>query len=436
MKSVFNIRVRELKNYFGLSPKESLIALQNERKRTKLIDVQRRINMYLRALWGREFVIRQTADDDEKRKGNKPFVENESIYLPSSYEDITLNGVMQVTGLEIYRAASAHATAHIIYSKNHFHSKALDTWQKTLISTIEDARVEKLAFRRFPGLKKLWIKQHTASPLQNETAGDYLNRLARTLLDESYVDDDPWISQGRELFNAENDLEDNSLSWNIGMRLALAFHEKKIKFKIRSNMQSVPYRDDNRHLWDIAKPEADKGQIAPTTFFESKYLSLWEFARFGFGEKRKSPITFYDSEFLFAENEESSSDEGDEKTSVPESDEDANKISALLSHKAESGEKVPETYLYPEWNFRSQIETESWVTVREIGATSGDLQIIDNIIAKNNHLLLRMKVLLNAIRYGGAHRIRKLENGDEIDINSAIRAQIDLRLGVHPDPGL
>jgi nitric oxide reductase NorD protein len=74
------------------------------------------------------------------------------------------------------------------------------------------------------------------------------------------------------------------------------------------------------------------------------------------------------------------------------------------------------------------------VTVREMSSKSGDLLIIDNIVAQNIHLLSRMKVLLNAIRYGGVNRIRKLEEGDEIDINSAIRAQIDIRLGVQPDP--
>jgi hypothetical protein len=43
--------------YFSLQSKESLAMLQKERKGTLFIDVQRRINMYLRALWARDFFM-------------------------------------------------------------------------------------------------------------------------------------------------------------------------------------------------------------------------------------------------------------------------------------------------------------------------------------------------------------------------------------------
>jgi nitric oxide reductase activation protein len=44
-----------------------------------------------------------------------------------------------------------------------------------------------------------------------------------------------------------------------------------------------------------------------------------------------------------------------------------------------------------------------------------------------------MKNLLLAIQYKGVRRIRKQIEGDDIDINAAIRAMTDLRLGVMPD---
>jgi len=47
-------------HYFSLESKESMAMLQKERKGTLLVDVQRRINMYLRALWGRDFLMRPT----------------------------------------------------------------------------------------------------------------------------------------------------------------------------------------------------------------------------------------------------------------------------------------------------------------------------------------------------------------------------------------
>jgi nitric oxide reductase NorD protein len=73
------------------------------------------------------------------------------------------------------------------------------------------------------------------------------------------------------------------------------------------------------------------------------------------------------------------------------------------------------------------------VTVRETPAEAGDPEAIARIIEENRHLVTRMKNLLNAIRDNAVHRNRKLEVGDEIDINAAIRAQMDLRLGIQPD---
>ena len=46
--------------------------LQKERKGTLFIDVQRRINMYLRALWARDFFMKPTSGDFESREGYRP----------------------------------------------------------------------------------------------------------------------------------------------------------------------------------------------------------------------------------------------------------------------------------------------------------------------------------------------------------------------------
>ena len=45
-----------------------------------------------------------------------------------------------------------------------------------------------------------------------------------------------------------------------------------------------------------------------------------------------------------------------------------------------------------------------------------------------------MKFLLDAMQPQGVQRIRKLEDGDEVDINAAIRSMIEMRMGMQPDP--
>ena len=73
--------------YFSLESKESIAMLQKERKGTLLVDVQRRINMYLRALWARDFFMRPTSGDFETREGYKPYIEDYLLHLPDAMDD-------------------------------------------------------------------------------------------------------------------------------------------------------------------------------------------------------------------------------------------------------------------------------------------------------------------------------------------------------------
>jgi nitric oxide reductase NorD protein len=361
--------------------------LQESPGKTQLIDVQRRIRIYLHALWGSDFIIKPIADDPENRETRQPFIKQSSIHLPNRYYDFILDGATHCTGLEVYRAAATHAAAHIIYSKQPFADNLVNHWQRAVIATIEDARVETLTIRKFPGLKQLWTRQHGATPSHDQTAGDYLNRLARALLDESYQDDDPWVSRSRSLFLAAHDLEADNFSWDLGLALEHAFRNKKIKFD-GPHKPGAPYRDDNRHLW--ASEHSDF--IEPIDIPWLKLLS----------------------------------------TNYTVSGTEEDKMRPSMQKRIE-GAAAADTYIYPEWDYRTEISTPSWVTLRERRPRSGDLKIIEEITAQNKHLITRMKNLLLAIQYKGVRRIRKQEEGDEIDINAAIRAMTDLRLGILPD---
>jgi nitric oxide reductase activation protein len=393
MKSIFNRLISVLQNFSGRAEKGALAETKSVCNETQFADVQRRLGIYLRALWECEFPIVQTDIYSENiKKVSRPFIENDFIHLPSAYQDVSFDSDKNISGIEIYRAAAVHSAAHLIYSKNTFQKSLVDKWQQAVISVIEDARVEELTIRRFPGLKHLWSKLHTVTPEQNMTAGDYLNRLARALLDETYMDEDDWIQQGRDLFYAVGNLQDNQNSWDIGLTLSYAFKKKNIKFKSYLDKLTVPYRDDNQFIWRIAKLKDE--EVTVTALNYKSILGIREVTRVEVDDK---------------------------------------KLSVSTSNELESTTPSLETFFYPEWDFRGQLETQAWVTVREKNPKSGDLQFVDNIVEQNNHLITRMKTVLHAIRYEGVRRIRKLDEGDEIDINAAIRSQIDLRLGVLPD---
>jgi nitric oxide reductase NorD protein len=407
--------------YFSLESKESLAMLQKERKGTLLVDVQRRINMYLRALWARDFFMRPTSGDFELREGYKPYIEDYLLHVPDAFDDFAPEGHEPVSGLELYRATAAHCAAHMVETRQPISAESLNPMQMAVISVIEDARVEALSIRRFPGLKQLWSKLHTATPAMTASIGDYLNRLARALLDESYADDDAWITEGRALFEAAADkdnaakLDNNQISWEIGVQLAHSLMQKRIPFNARTDLLTAPYRDDNRYFWEFEEFDFNK---AASAGYESvkqvrKNVNVMEMAN---------------------------------EIEVEGAGDDAEEIWVLSTelfpyedmgksfNEMEGKEPVSDPFHYSEWDYQIQLERPAWATVLEKRAKAGDLAMIDEITAKNKREIHRMKFLLDAMQPQGVQRIRKLEDGDEIDINAAIASFTDIRLGNQPDP--
>ena len=397
--------------YFGLESKESLAILQKERKGTLFVDVQRRINMYLRALWARDFFMKPTSGDFETREGYKPFIENYFIHLPDAFDNHN-----DVSATEVYRAAAAHAAAHLVETKQPISAEGLNPMQMAVISVIEDARVEELSIERFPGLRKTWGNLHTATPDMNTNMGDYLNRLARALLDPDYKDKDTWIAEGRRLFKAaQKQLDSHQVSWDIGVQLAHSILDKKLPFNPRTDILTAPYRDDNRYFWEFEEFDFDKAQRAGYEAPKQvrKYVNVMEFANEIDVETAgddAQEIWVMGSEFFPYED-----------TGVSYND-------------MEGKEPVSPPFHYSEWDYQIQLERPDWATVQEKRAKMGDMQCIDEIATQYKREIARMKFLLDAMQPQGTRRIRKLEDGDDIDINAAIRSMIDIRMGMQPDP--
>jgi hypothetical protein len=397
--------------YFSLDSKESQAVMQKERKGTLLIDVQRRINMYLRALWARDFFMRPTSGDFENREGYKPFIENYLIHLPDAYD-----AFRDIPGGEIYRAAAAHAAAHLVETKTPISAEALNPLQMAIISVIEDARVEALSIRRFPGLRHIWSSLHSATPDMNVSIGDYLNRLARALLDPAYEDDDAWIVEGRCLFaQAHDKLDTNQASWDIGVQLTHSLNTKRIPFNPRTDLLTAPYLDDNRYFWEFE--EFDFSRSISAGYEEPKQV-----------RKYVSPVE------LANEVEVEGAGDDAQEIWVMETEFFPYEDNGVSFNETEGKEPISEPYHYSEWDYQIQLERPAWATVQEKRPKRGDILIIDDIAAQYKREISRMKFLLDAMQPQGVRRIRKLEDGDEIDINAAISSVLDTRMGMQPDP--
>ena len=395
--------------YFSLQSPESLGVLQKERKGTLFIDVQRRIGMYLRALWARDFYMRPTSGDFELREGYRPYIEGFIVHLPDAYDDHPT-----CTGLELYRAAAAHAACHVVYTTKQFDKTGLSTLQVELIGLVEDARVEALALKNFPGLKQTWLPLHTVTPAAGESAGTLMTRLARAWLDTDYRDDHPWVVLGRQLFNEHVlQLQSPAMSHDIGLRLSAELLSLGVGYSLVNDVVDIPYRDDNRYLWEFADM-LEAGQVVAGVSVQQtrKYASLMEMLNTldvpGAGDDA-GEVWVLSSEFF--RDEESAS-----------------------VNQQEGREPPPQPYHYAEWDYQMQLDRPAWCTVLEKRAKPGDAAIIEEIVVKHKPIISRLKYLIEGMQPQGVQRIRKQEDGDEIDLNAAIRAMIEMRMGEQPDP--
>ncbi len=406
-------------SYFSLQSADAMSVLQQERKGTLFVDVQRRLNIYLRAMWGRDFFLRPTAGDYEVREGLKPYIERFVIHIADAYDDYRPHGdetpeEMIVPGVEIYRAAANHCAAHLAFTTEPLSMQMLNTTQLAIIETIEDARVEELACRQFPNMRGSWLALHPpADYSEPECVGDLLNRLARALLDTESDDPHPWVQEGVALFRAEEDLSSNQTSWNIGVELAHKLGQIPLpEYNSRTDTLRAIYRDDNRTVWE--SEEYDELEALEATWGPKQV-------------RRKVNIM----EMCNNLDYEFAGDDAQEIWVLPTEywlDQEGVTINSL-----EGKVPVSDPYHYHEWDYQIQLERPSWVTVLERHPPVGELELIEDIITENKPVISRLKFLIDSMIPQGMQRIRRVEDGDELDINAAVRAMIDIRMGQQPD---
>ena len=406
--------------YFGLQTDSAKAVFQKERRGTLFVDNQRRLNFYLRALWGRAFFMRPTAGDYETRKGLRPFIENHFIHVPDAFDDY--HGIK---GVDMYRAATAHCAAHLAYTTKGISAEQLTPVHMRLIGLFEDARVEHLAAQDFPGLRKLWLRFFDAPMTPQDRyvelhpAVDLMLRMAHALLDPDYSDDDPVINDLAGAFRSELQARphDNRISWDGGV----TFYNHLVQRVAIPNLRilddfPIPYRDDNRYIWDFDEAAfASRGidYIPATQQQVRKYVSAIEMA-----------------------NEVDCELAGDDAQEVwicateffPYEDE------GVSYNEMWGKEPVSDPYHYEEWDYQVQLHRPDWATVIERRQPAGDPETIDAIRDKYKPIASRIRHLIDALQPQGVVRQRGYEDGDEIDLNAAVRAFIDIRRGIMPDP--
>ncbi len=405
--------------YFGLVTETSKSILQRERRGTLFVDNHRKLNFYLRALWGRAFFMRPTADDFETRQGSKPRIEGHLVHLPDAFDSY---GAV-ISGLEVYRASAAHAAAHIVYTKESIKHGTLNPAQRCFIEVFEDARIEYLAYQRFPGLRRLWLRffEHATKvddPSRHAIVKLML-RIGRALLDPDYADRETWVDEiGMQFHQAlAQNSEDVNLCRQFGLRCFDSASRTTAMPALRILRDTpIPYRDDNRYLWEFDKNDLSADACERPPWREPtrrRYVSLMQM------------VNEIDSEL---------NDGNPQEVWVLPTELFPYEDHGVSYNQSEGVEPMSEPYHYDEWDYQVQLSRPQWTTVIERRQRRGDAKEMERILEKNKPIASRVRHLVDALQPRGIVRRRGYEDGEELDIDAAVRAMIDIRRGIMPDP--
>jgi nitric oxide reductase NorD protein len=370
--------------YFGLDDPLSLKLLHSG-TRADFSRLERRLAAGIKAMWNKLPPLRALPASRELPVPQRVSLIGGVVRFPESFPGIENNAVDLM-----YRAAAAHAGAHLKYSTTTFPLGQLKPLQVALVSLVEDARVETLAHREMPGMARLWQPFHTVQPSDTATVQSLMARLARALIDSSYVDDHGWISKGRALFAAAEDrLSDPNVSREIGGLLGNDIGQTRMQFNPRSYVVEPAYRDDNMALWDFGdQPNAPTEKIAT-------------------GAARVEPREQPEGGRL----DEQPRDDGVSHARLKET--------AVL-------DGIP-VATYPEWDYVLGHERPDWTTVVEATVASAG-----NLFggAEQSDLARRVSDVTRAISIGRRTKEKGLRDGDTLDLDACVAAMVERRSGL------
>ncbi|RUM79842.1 MAG: VWA domain-containing protein [Candidatus Thioglobus sp.] len=405
-----------LTSYFSLESADSRAMLEKERRGVLFIKVQRKLNFYLRALWGRDFFIRPTGAE---YTDFRPYVQDRILYVPDALDDIE-----GIEGLEVYRATVAHMAAHMMYTNKPMSAEQLSPAQMFFIGLLEDARVEYKAINEFPGLKKLWrslmMLEHE-EPAEHKTMS-ILEGFSLQLLDETVTGDDEQLNNFATKFHSEIEAnqDDNNFAWMMGIELYNLFSGRKAVPSLRIlERYRVDYRDDNRIVWHYEDINWDMGVEYMAA---SQQQVRYEVSPLMMAHEVDCELAGDDAQVVWTCKD------------IMRTYEDDLTDDAKSFNEAWGKEPVSDPYHYHEWDYQIQLHRPDWATVYERRATKGDPEDIDNILLKHKPIAHRIRQIIDLLSPAGVQRQRGLEDGDEVDLNAAIDAMIAIRMGEQPNP--
>ena len=383
--------------YFTLELPEAVRLLERHAGEDTFHSLEGELRATHRALWGQSPPIREALPQAKGTAALRASFGAGVIQLPASY------GGYRGRERLIYKAALAHIGAHMAHGGPRFQVGQLKPLQIAVISLIEDARVETLALREMPGLRRLWLPFHDVSPDGMATTPSLFGRLARALIDPDFPIRHGWVRKGVEMFRAgEGQIGSPALSRHIGNILGNDLGQTRVQFNARDYVVQPVYRDDNLGLWDLP-PDPHEAQQHHHIDIETHDLRR--------SEETDSP-------------QEHKTQRADQSADMPPE--------KIVPAPAASGVGRIVGRL-PEYDYLAGIERADWVTVKEYEPAPGDPLFWRKLEDRQGPLLARIRSLVRAAAVGRQKRLKRQAEGERLDLDAAIEASIQLRARSTPD---
>jgi len=342
--------------------------------------LSRLLSAYSRAVWGDVATWRAGPSDSPQPRAS---LAGRVVLLPPSVAADT-----EAAARRLYLATAAHASAHLAQPPVRHAVGPLKPLQIALVTLIEDARIEALAMRRFPGLRRLWAPFHAAPPDGPRTATNLLARLSRALFDPAHADSDGFVAKACALFaeEAARTLDDPALSLRIGRVLGHDLGQMRVQFNWRDYVIEPEYRDDGHHLWE---PPDESSQALDLQVQAARGRSDGAGGTGGEGAGR--------------------------------------------AREAAADERGTVIATYPEWDAAAGVERPDWTVLREVPARPADPAPLRAAVEAQAALRRQIAGLVRAAAIGRPVRLKRQADGDDLDMDAALDATVALRAGLTPD---
>ena len=385
--------------YFRLESEEGIQAIAAESEGALLVTVERQLDLFTRALAHEPPRLRAVSGSGQLEE-RRPYLEKALLRLPDAYPHAAGG-----SGSEMYRAAVAHALGHLRFSPARQPVGRLKPMAIVVVSLIEDARIEQLMIREYPGLQKLWSRFHTAMPDSDRSFDSLTRRLSRALIDPAYDDGNYWVNKGRALFEKRRpDLDDYAAFRQIASILGNDLGQMRVRFNDKTFVVEPAYRDDNRYLWQFPDDSAEQYSQAGDVLESVR-------PEHGPGE---APLE------VVPPPQPSSAQDTDAKVTLV----------AVPPWAASVSPPVK----YPEWDHLISAERPAWCTVVEKDPPRAAATVVTGILQRYRVLVGRIRSLVRGVQVQKPQRTKRQPEGDDIDLNAAISAMISIRSAQTPDP--